>query len=155
MDLTIEPQALVAKKISNDMIRWQRLIARGIPTQDEISRYSWELAELFAAGYLNSVYYGFVRNDSWVFGVQYKTSVDSTEAGAEEVYVSTDFPNSVFSSFISYQPAWNKLSPAAQTAWQKRLKIQREPSVLPKGQWDSDTGYNFAGRPLYRKALIR
>ena len=147
-------QTAIARQITKDLVRIQRLVARGVPTDEEIAAYSHEVAELAVNGYLKTVCHGFKRGHKWLLAIQMLAAPAKNRAAVPgDFYCAMSFPNSLFSSYLAYSEEWEKLPQAARENYQSRLGVKREKSRLPRGTWDPDVIYNFAAVSLERKSL--
>ena len=149
-------KSAIARVIRNDLIRTQRLVARGVPTSEEIERYSQEAAELLEKGYLKSLCHGFQRDGKWILAIQLAiASPGNAEATQEDYFVSCAFPKSIFFSYLAYSSKWGELPLAQQNKFKKSVNIEREPALAPAGIWSPDKVYEFADIKLERKWLKR
>lgn len=147
----------VASKVAADLKLMQRFYQR--PTDAEIDDYVTELVELLAGGYLNTVKYGFKRNDGWVLALRYTARLDGTldDERAGRVVPGVDISGASWYSYLTYSSRWSSLSTQEQTAVQARLPFQRsganEPSTV-NGYWTEDRSYSTDGGGL-RRATFR
>src|SRR6478752_2501033 len=61
---TLTHAKYLASKVATDLKRLQRLY--GFPSDSIIESYETELTELLKGGYLDTVTYGFKRNNNWI-----------------------------------------------------------------------------------------
>lgn len=160
---TLTHAKYISSKVAADLKRIQRL-HNGSPTDNQISNYEAELTELLKAGYLGEVTYGFQRKvgdtKEWIQPTLIYTSSDLVNTYGEDadpgkIYPVTLDPNAYFTSYLTYSPAWNKLSQTEKDAFECKLPFQR--SGMPKpsinGYVVSDQTYSAGGRALSRTSV--
>nr|VFJ74896.1 MAG: hypothetical protein BECKFW1821C_GA0114237_10678 [Candidatus Kentron sp. FW] len=148
----------LASKVATDLKRVQRFY--GNPADSIIASYEEEAIELLKAGYLGAVAYGFKRNGYWI-----EPTLQYTAHEFAGIAANNDDPGKVrpgantngagFSSFLTYSPAWYRLSRLEQEAFESHLPFRRtageEPGVL--GYFSSDLTYSAGGRSLNRASV--
>ena len=154
---TITQARYVAAKIAADLKRVQRLVGRGVPTDGDIAKYEEEATILLRYGYLGAVTYGFMRNEKWVFAVQYTASDSALLADHDPglVFPPVNVDNAVFFSFLSYSDKWQQLSLEQQQECEEKLPFKRVPGDSPGGGWVNDSSYRSGSIQVRRHSLER
>ena len=155
---TITHARHLASKIATDLKRMQRFY--GSPSDANITVYLTEAIEWMRADYLDHVIYGFQRKGSWVEPTVRYTSRDlagmsSIDDDPGRIFPGSDISGAVFSSFLTNNQAWWRLSEIERAAFESRLPFQRtigtEPSV--DGYFAQDKTYSSGGRALDRMSV--
>lgn len=147
----------VSSKVAADLERIR--IGYGSPTVAEIDAYEGELVELLAAGYVQTVTYGYKRNGEWIVPtLKYETRIDGsliTDDRAGKIQRGADVSRASFTSYLSYSPAWWALTQAQRYAFKAKLPIQRTSGAEPtaSGVWAVDKSYSHNGGGVNRSAL--
>jgi hypothetical protein len=148
----------MAAKVSTDLKRLQRFYER--PTDAAIVNYEAEIIDLLKAGYLGTVTYGFKKEGNWIEPTLYYTARDLVGIAANDddpgrVRPGADIKGASFSSYLTYSPAWDKLSSNAQEAFKQNLPFQRQGAAEPgvSGYFQDDLTYSSGGRALNRASL--
>jgi hypothetical protein len=148
----------MAAKVATDLKRIQRFY--GVPIDYAIAAYEAEVIELLKAGYLGTVTYGFKRNGNWVEPTLRYTARDLTGVGANDddpgrVRPGINIAGARFGSYLTYSPAWDRLSWSEQNIFSQGLPFQREGSTEPgvTGYFQDDRTYSSGGRALYRASV--
>ncbi len=110
--------------------------------------------------YVSQVTYGLKRNGSWVEAVRYRsiggTLVTDDDPG--KLRPGADISNTSFSSFLSYNDNWRKLSSSERQKVEGLLPFQRntcEEPGIESGYWLDDKNYSAGGRGLARSTIKR
>lgn len=155
---TITHAIHMSAKVATDLKRLQRFY--GNPNDDTITAYEREVVALLKGGYLGTVTYGFRRNGNWIEPTLRYTardlaigSVNDNDPGRIPPGANVD--GAVFYSYLTYSPAWNRLSEAEKGAFKKGLPFQRTgaPEPSPSGYFSDDRTYSSGGRALFRASL--
>ncbi|WP_341023874.1 hypothetical protein [Brevundimonas diminuta] len=148
----------MAAKVATDLKRIQRYY--GLPSDADIASYETEVVELLKAGYLGTVSYGFERDGQWIEPTLRYTAQDLAGGSANDddpgkLRASANVSGASFYSYLTYSPAWNKLSTEAKDKFKKSLPFYRggadEPSV--NGYMVDDRTYSSGGRALNRTSV--
>ena len=148
----------MAAKFAADLKRLQRFY--GKPGDTAISKYETEVIELLKAGYFGTLTVGFWRNDQWIEPTLRYTARDLSGASSNDndpgrVRPGADITGASFYSYLTYSPAWEKLSTTQQDAFKKSLPFYRgnapEPSI--NGYLVADLIYSAGGRALDRASV--
>jgi len=147
----------MAAKVATDLKRIQRFY--GQPNDSAIADYEIEVIALLKDGYLESIWYGFRRNDNWIEPTQRYTARDLAGAAADDdpgrIQPGKDVTGANFYSYLIYSAAWNDLSEAEQAAFKNDLPFQRtnahEPGV--SGYLINDLTYSAGGWALDRASV--
>ena len=155
---TITHARYLSAKVSADLKRIQRLVGRGIPTDDTINDYEQEAIVLLHYGCLGTVTYGFRSGDRWTFAVQYKAEngelVSDNDPGKIPYNLAANAGGD-FSSFLEYSAKWGNLSAEEKKEIEKQLPFKRSIGDEPKGQWDSYDHFYQSGNMGLRRRTSR
>jgi hypothetical protein len=148
----------MAAKVATDLKRMQRLY--GLPSDADIADYETEIIELLKAGYLNTVWYGYRRDEKWVEPTLRYTAKDLAGASADDddpgrVRPGANIVGARFYSYLTRAPAWHSLSSDQREAFERGLPFRRggapEPSV--DGYLSADRTYSAGGKALNRDSV--
>ena len=148
----------IGAKLATDLKRMQRFYDK--PIDFDISQYEMEIIELLKKGYLDTVTYGFRRNGNWIEPTLRYTARDLAGGSANDddpgrIRPGKDTTNATFYSFLTYSPAWDKLSATERQTFTTRLPFQRgtapEPGIT--GYLTPDLTYSAGGRALDRSIV--
>lgn len=148
----------MAAKVATDLKRMQRLY--GQPSDAAIASYEAEVIHLLKKGYLGTVTYGFYRDDKWIEPTLRYTARDLAGDAANDddpgrIRPGANISGATFYSYLTYSPAWDKLSYSEQDAFKKGLPFYRggaeEPGV--NGYLTDDRLYSSGGRALQRASV--
>lgn len=156
---TIAHARYIASKVATDLKRFQRFYNG--PNDESIDNYEGELTVLLKHDVIASVVYGFKRDGEWTeAAVRYRAlpggslSVDDDPG---KIRPGLDIAGASFTSFLSYNGNWDKLSAAEQAAIKGACPFQRSTGWAPSleaGYWADDLSYSAGGRGLGR-AMVR
>lgn len=145
----------LASKVATDLKRIQRFY--GVPSDTTIQSYEAELIEFLKKGYLGTVTYGFKRNEAWIEPTLRYTARDLSGAiGIDDdpgrISPSANITGASFHSYLTYSPAWEKLTQAEKESFKRTLPFQRSGGPEPgiSGYLLSDKSYSAGGRALDR-----
>ncbi|HMO81166.1 MAG TPA: hypothetical protein PKA76_15375 [Pirellulaceae bacterium] len=147
----------LASKVAADL-RQMRLFY-GQPSDDQISNFVEELTELLAGGYLESVDYGFRRNDGWTVALHYKVLSDGTldtDDRAGRVPIGADVSGASWYSFLRHSAKWSLLTQAERERIENSIPVKRGHSTEPivgAGIWSQDKIYSSNGTSFTRLTL--
>ena len=144
----------VAAKIAMDLKRIQRLVGRGVPTNEEIANYEQEAVFLLQHGYWGVMTYGFTRNNEWVLAVRYTAANADALMENTPAYASSA-DTDIFSSFLYYSNKWQQLTPSEQREYEENLPDKRVSRPAPKGDWEEDNIYRAGKIQVQRHSLKR
>ena len=147
----------VAAKVATDLKRMQRLY--GQPSDEWIQKFEAEVVVILKGGYLGTVAYGFQRNGSWIEPTLLYKARDLSDGAADDdpgrVRPGAPVGGASFNSYLTYNSAWDKLSPKQQAEFDRRLPFTRtaapEPDII--GYWSGDLTYSAGNRALDRSSL--
>jgi Bacterial HORMA domain family 1 len=157
---TITHARKIASKVATDLLRFQTLY--GSPSEEWIDAYEGEMVQLLNYDVVESVVYGFKRNGRWTeAAVRYRalpggTLVTDDDPG--KIRPRLDIEGAWFTSFLSYNSKWWKLSEQQRTAIKAQCPFQRssgEAPPLESGYWADDLNYFAGGRGLGRSTVRR
>jgi hypothetical protein len=154
---TITHARHMAAKVAADLKRMQRHY--GQPSDLRIEQFEAEVIALLKAGYLGTATYGFKRHDKWIEPTLKYTARDLVGSAADDdpgrVPAWADVSGADFHSYMTYSPAWEKLSWSQQDAFKDTLPFKRtgadEPGV--DGYLIEDRTYSAGGKALGRSSV--
>lgn len=148
----------MAAKVATDLKRMQRLY--GSPSDVNISVYEQEAIALLKAGYLGEVIYGFKRDSVWIEPTLRYTARDLDSVAANDddpgrIRPGANIVGASFYSYLTYSPAWDKLSRTEQTVFELTLPFVRGGASAPgvAGYFSDDRTYSSGGRALSRASV--
>ncbi|HPH06707.1 MAG TPA: hypothetical protein PL131_12625 [Methylotenera sp.] len=148
----------LAAKVATDLKRLQRFY--GGVTDTRIQDFETEVTELLKSGYLDTVTYGFKKNDNWIEPTLRYTAKDLSGFGNDDdpgkIKPGLDITGASFHSFLSYSNAWYGLSSSEQTSVKDKLPIKRETGTEPQvlnGYFSDDKTYTSGGVSLGRSTV--
>jgi len=147
----------LASKVAADL-RQMRLFY-GRPFDAEIDDYVEELTELLVGGYLESVDYGFHRNDGWAVAVGYivVNGTLTTDDRAGRVTPGLNIGGAVWYSFLRYSSKWHGLSQEERNRIKATIPVKRtnanEPTVGFGNFWVEDKVYTSGGTSFTRRTI--
>ena len=148
----------MAAKVATDLKRMQRLY--GFPNDSEIAGYEAEAIEFIKAGYLGTVTYGFRRNGEWIEPTLRYTARDLAGGSANDddpgrIRPGADIRGATFYSYMTYNLAWQSLTDAERSKFEKRLPFSRTGAPEPRinGYLSNDRTYSSGGRALDRASV--
>jgi len=156
---TVVHARYMASKVATDLRRFQRFYAA--PSDASIANYEAELVELLRHDVVETVIYGFKRNGKWTeAAVRYRSMGGSLSADDDpgKIRPGLDVAGASFTSFLSFNENWNKLTDAQRAAIESGLPFQRSSSATPaleSGYWADDLTYGAGGRSLARSTVRR
>lgn len=148
----------MAAKVATDLKRIQRFY--GSPSDSQIANYEAEATELIRAGYLETVTYGFRRNGAWIEPTLRYTARDLAGTSAADddpgkIRASADVGGAEFYSYLTYSPAWHRLTTAERASFEGGLPFSRNGAPEPgiSGYLSADRTYSSGGRALDRLSV--
>ena len=148
----------IASKVATDLLRFKRFY--GSPSDEWIDLYEAELVVLLKYDAVDTVIYGFQRNDLWTMASARYVALPGGSIHVDDdpgkIRPGLDVRNSCFSSFLTYSSRWWNLSAAARTNINNELPFQRGSgnlSGLEAGYWAGDRNYFAGGRGLSRSTV--
>ena len=148
----------MAAKVAADLKRIQRLY--GEPSDDDIQSYETEIVELLKAGYLGEVTLGYKRAGQWIEPTLRYTAKNLAGGSAADedpgkIRPSANIAGASFYNYLTYNAAWNNLTPQEKEAFKNRMPFKRtgapEPGVA--GYLVDDRTYSSGGRALSRSSV--
>lgn len=158
---TVTHARYIAAKVAADLSRFRRFY--GSPSEQQINNFETELTELLKDDYLDSVTYGFKRNDTdnWVEALRYYALPGGTLIGDDDpgkIKPGVDLSNTHFSSYLIRNKRWHNLTQSQRDAFEARLPIKRVGAIEPQlesGMWSHGHIYSSGGRGIGRSTIIR
>jgi hypothetical protein len=148
----------MAAKVATDLKRMQRFY--GKPSNESIAKYEAEVIELLKSDCLNTVSYGFRRNDQWIEPMLRYTAQDlaggvTGDDDPGRIRPGANIDNASFYSFLTYSYEWDMMSPDKKLAIENRLPIQRGTAAEPAitGYLSQDKIYSAGGLALQRESV--
>lgn len=148
----------IAAKIATDLKRIQRFY--GYPSDASIADFETEAIQLLKAGYLGTLTFGFRRNEKWIEPTLLYTSRNLFGESANDndpgrVRPGANTTGASFYSYLTYSPAWDKLSLKEQDAFKKGLPFYRGGAPQPSvdGYLVADLIYSAGGQALDRASV--
>jgi hypothetical protein len=157
---TIAHARYIASKVATDLLRFQRFYFS--PSDSWIDNYEAELAVLLKYDVVANVVYGFQRNGRWTEAAARYTALPGGTLLADDdpgkIRPGLEVAGASFSSFMSYNANWNRLTGQQQAAIEAECPFQRSTGSAPPleaGYWANDLGYSAGGRGLGRATVQR
>jgi hypothetical protein len=154
-NFTITHAKHMAAKVATDLKRMQRLY--GKPTDTTIQNYENELSAFLKAGYLDTVTYGFRRDDKWIEPTLRYTAKDLAGSTANDddpgrIRPGANIEGCNFYSYLTRNGAWDNLTSDEREAFEKDLPFRRigAPEPVVNGFLSQDKSYSAGGRALDR-----
>ncbi len=148
----------MAAKVATDLKRMQRFY--GFPSDSEIGEYEAEATAFLKAGYLGTVTYGFRRDGNWIEPTLRYTARELEGASANDddpgrVRANANIAGATFYSYLTYSPAWSRLSETEKEAFRTQLPFRRTGATEPgiSGYLANDRTYSSGGRALDRACV--
>ena len=155
---TISHARHIASKVATDLMRFNRLY--GAPSYELIDIFEEELVLLLKYDAVDSVIYGFMRNDFWTMASAKYVALPGGSIHIDEdpgkIRPGIDTSNAYFTSFLTYSSRWWSLTEAERSRIINELPFQRGigyPSGLEIGYWAGDRNYFAGGRGLGRSTV--
>lgn len=147
----------LASKIAADLFQMQLFYGR--PSDKEVEDYLGEAIILLLGGYLESVAYGFKRQDNWMIALKYTAysgGILRNDDRSGRVTPGVDISGAAWYSFLTYSQEFHNLLPAEREQIRKQLPINRTNGEEPKsnGSSSSDKSYSNGGVSLQRQTLL-
>ena len=146
----------IAAKVATDLKRMQRFY--GEPSDEWIREFEAEIVEILRSGYLSELTYGFQRGGRWIEPTLCYRARDLTDGADDDpgqVRPGAQVGDASFNSYLTYNSAWDKLTPKQQADFERRLPFTRTAASEPdaNGYWSGDLTYSAGGRALDRSSL--
>lgn len=155
---TLTNAKYLGAKVATDLKRIQRFY--GSPSDERIQKYEEEIIALLKEGYLDTITYGFKRNDDWIKPtIRYKSTdfsgISAMDDDPGKIPAHYDVSGATFCSFLEKNAKWDKLSSSQQKAFEDSLSINRSYGSTPgaDGYFGSDLTYSSGGQSLNRSSL--
>jgi hypothetical protein len=150
----------VASKVAADLRYMQALY--GSPSNEWIQKYHDELVELLVGGYVDTVTYGFKRDEKWVAAIRYVADLNgnlTADERAGKLTYNVDAAGLSATSYLTYSKKWLlDLTEAQRNAIKSKLPFQRVTANEPGtdgGYWADDRTYSHDGGGVRRSMLRR
>ena len=147
----------ISYRVATDLKRLQRLY--GCPEDYLISMFDKELVILMLGGYIETVTYGYRRNNLWIEPTLRFTAseLNSSDSGDDpgRIQPGADVTGAGFCSYLNYSNAWRALSPPERAKLENSLPFTRTDADEPRvnGYWQPDLCYSAGGRGLQRATV--
>ena len=146
----------IASKVAADLRRMNNFYGR--PSEQEITDFHNELVEFLLDGHVESVEYGFKRNDERVVSLKYTVATNGflSDSHAGGVYARVDISEASWFSFMTYSSKWSALSQEALKTFNAKLPFVRALGETPKdgqGYWTIDRSYSADGVGTQRQTF--
>jgi hypothetical protein len=148
----------IGSKVAADLRQMRAFYFR--PDETEIDDYLEELVELLAGGYLESVDYGFRRDDGWVVALNYVVRGDGTldiDDRSGRVPPGSNVADASWYSYLRYSQKWHLLSSEERQAIKARIPVKRtdanEPNIGAGNVWIGDKVYSSNGTSISRRTM--
>lgn len=149
----------IAAKVATDLKRLQRLY--GSPSDQMINKYEEEVITLLKHGYLESVSYGYQRDDRWIEPSLHYTASDfdvGTNDDPGRIRPGADIGGASFYSYLTYTQAWYDDLPDSDDKLdfkQQQLPFVRNGADEPgiDGYLTNDRTYASGGKSLARATV--
>lgn len=158
LSFTVTHARHMAAKVATDLKRMQRLY--GAPSDLNIADYEQEVIALLKAGYLGEVTHGFKRGSGWIEPTLRYTARELAGGAANDddpgrIRPGADITGASFYSYLTYSPAWDKLSGTERTAFELMLPFVRGGASAPgvAGYFSDDRTYSSGGHALSRASV--
>ena len=155
---TIAHARRIASKVATDLLRFKRFY--GLPSNTEIDQYEAELVVLLKYDAVDTVIYGFKRNDLWTMASAKYVALPGGSIYIDDdpgkIRPGLDVSNAHFTSFLTYSSRWWSLTEVERLRIINELPIQRGTgysSGLETGYWAGDRNYVAGGRGLGRSTV--
>ena len=157
---TITHAKYIASKVATDLLRFRRFY--GSPSLDSIDMYEEELAILLKYDAVDTVIYGFKRNNLWTMAsAKYRAFPGGSihiNDDPGKIRPGLDVKGARFGSCLNYSSRWLNLSEQQRVQIKKAFRIVRtttSSSGLETGSWVEDLKYMAGGRGLGRSTVGR
>lgn len=158
---TITHARKIACKVATDLKRFQRLYGRTWdPSDQAIDNYEAELVHLLKHDVVGSVIYGYMRAGKWTQACVRYHSTSGGELVADDdpgkIRPGYDIAGASFTSFLTYNSNWDRMSQSARQAIANSSPLQRGTGTTPmleKGYWSHDLTYSAGGRGVIRSIV--
>ena len=154
---TLTSAQYIASKVAADLRRINAFYGHsGKPSEKDIEDYYNELVEFLIHGYLESVEYGFKRNNERIVSLKYTVEINGTlsDGHAGGVYARADINGASWFSFLYSNSKLSSLSPEALKNFHGKLPFVRSSGEAPKdgqGYWSADRSYSVDGVGTQRR----
>ncbi|MDE0511649.1 MAG: hypothetical protein OXI88_07690 [Gammaproteobacteria bacterium] len=155
---TIAHAKRIASKVATDLLRFKRFY--GSPSDYWIDKFESELVVLLKYDAVDTVIYGFQRNNLWTMASAKYVALPGGSINVDDdpgkIRPGLDVSNAHFTSFLTYSSRWWSLTNAERSRIKNELPFQRESgysSGLEAGYWAGDLNYVAGGRGLGRSTV--
>lgn len=159
---TVTHARYLASKVATDLKRLQRLYSHGFncPTDSRIAEFETEITELLKKGYLGTVTYGFKKGGNWIeptvrYSAKDLVGMTASDDDPGRIKPGANIDGASFYSYLTYSPAWDRLSQSERDNFKNSLPFQRTGADAPgiSGYLSNDKTYSSGGRALERSLV--
>jgi hypothetical protein len=153
---TITHARHMSAKVSADLRRMQRFYDK--PSSKQIEDFEEEIAQLIKNGYIDTVTFGFQRDDKWIEPT-FSYTASQISNGVDDIpgslRANADVSNAYFCSYLTYTSKFYQLDQSERDRFKKTLPVQRVTGGEPttSGYYESDKTYSSGDQSLSRKSL--
>lgn len=154
---TLTHAKYLASKVASDLLQMQAFY--GSPSNERINQYIDELATLLVHGYLESVDYGFRKDNNWVIQTSYSVkngSISTTDDRSGSIYPGADVSGATWGSYLRKSSNYYHQAQSEKDRIEALMPFSRdnqdEPGYQP-GRFVSDKYYYNGGVGLERKVF--
>ena len=154
---TLTHAKYLASKVAADLLQMQMFY--GSPTNEKINQYISELTTLLVHGYLDSVDYGFRKDNKWVVQTNYSVkngSISTTDDRSGSIYPGADVSGATWGSYLRKSSKYYLQGQTEKDRIETLMPFSRgdqdEPGFQP-GRFVSDKYYYNGGVGLERKVF--
>lgn len=153
---TLTHAKYLASKVAADLLQMQLFYNR--PFTEEINQYIDELTTLLVHGYLDSVDYGFKKDNKWLIQISYSVRNGSitTDDRSGSIYTAADVSGAAWSSYLRKNSKYNNQTQTEKDRIEALLpfpRVGQPESGFQPGTWVSDKNYYNGGTSLERKVF--
>lgn len=154
---TLTNAKYLASKVAADLYQMQ--LFYGKPSDEKISQYIEELAVLLVNGYLDSVDYGFRKDNKWVIQTSYSVKngvVSTADDNSGSIYSGADVSGATWGSYLRKSTKYYLQNQTEKDRIESLMPFSRsgedEPGFQP-GKWVTEKNYYSAGVSMERKVF--
>ena len=155
---TIAHARHIASKVAADLMRFKRFYRS--PSDEWIDKFEAELVVLLKYDAVDTVIYGFMRNDLWTMASTKYVALPGGSMHIDDdpgkIRPEIDVSNAYFTSLLTYSSRWWSLTEAVRSRIKNELPFPRSigySSGLETGHWAGDRNYFAGGRGLGRSTV--
>lgn len=154
---TITHAKHLAAKVATDLKRVQRFY--GSPSDDKIEQFEQEVIHFLNNGYLESVTYGFKKDDKWIEPTLKYTAKELANSGVDDdpgkIRPGADISGANFYSYLCYSQAYYNATSNERKRFEEGLPFLRTGADYPStnGYFSGDRSYYSGSKGLDRSSL--